>query len=40
MFAPIMMPEDPATGSSTGPLAFYMMRHGMTPATGRFTIRQ
>jgi trans-2,3-dihydro-3-hydroxyanthranilate isomerase len=24
--------EDPATGSSTGPLARYMMRHGMTPA--------
>ncbi len=33
MFAPdYAMPEDPATGSSTGPLAFYMMRHGMTPA--------
>lgn len=24
--------EDPGTGSSTGPLAFYMMRHGMTSA--------
>jgi predicted PhzF superfamily epimerase YddE/YHI9 len=23
------MPEDPATGSSTGPLAVFMMRHGM-----------
>jgi trans-2,3-dihydro-3-hydroxyanthranilate isomerase len=33
MFAPdYSMPEDPATGSSTGPLAFYMMRHGMTSA--------
>jgi trans-2,3-dihydro-3-hydroxyanthranilate isomerase len=33
MFAPdYAMPEDPATGSSTGPLAFYMMRHGMTSA--------
>ncbi len=33
MFAPdYAMPEDPATGSSTGPLAFYMMRHRMTPA--------
>jgi trans-2,3-dihydro-3-hydroxyanthranilate isomerase len=33
MFAPdYALPEDPATGSSTGPLAFYMMRHGMTSA--------
>ena len=33
MFAPdYAMPEDPATGSATGPLAFYMMRHGMTSA--------
>lgn len=30
MFAPDFgVPEDPATGSSTGPLAYYMMRHGM-----------
>ena len=30
MFAPeIGIPEDPATGSSTGPLALYMMRHGL-----------
>ncbi len=30
MFAPhIGIPEDPATGSSTGPLALYMMRHEM-----------
>jgi trans-2,3-dihydro-3-hydroxyanthranilate isomerase len=43
MFAPdYAMPEDPATGSSTGPLAFYMMRHGMTPATAgsRFVSEQ
>jgi len=31
MFAPDYgVPEDPATGSSTGPLALYMMRHGLT----------
>jgi len=30
MFAPHLgVPEDPATGSSTGPLAAYMMRHGL-----------
>jgi trans-2,3-dihydro-3-hydroxyanthranilate isomerase len=30
MFAPELgMVEDPATGSSTGPLAVYMMRHGL-----------
>ena len=30
MFAPMFgIHEDPATGSSTGPLAAYMMRHGM-----------
>jgi len=36
------IPEDPATGSSTGPLAFYMMRHGMAPATAgsRFVSEQ
>jgi trans-2,3-dihydro-3-hydroxyanthranilate isomerase len=34
MFAPdIGIPEDPATGSSTGPLALYMMRHGLVPST-------
>jgi trans-2,3-dihydro-3-hydroxyanthranilate isomerase len=33
MFAPSYgIPEDPATGSSTGPLALYMMRHGLAPA--------
>ena len=43
MFAPdYSVPEDPATGSSTGPLAFYMMRHGMTsPKAGsRFVSEQ
>lgn len=30
MFAPELgVPEDPATGSSTGPLALFMMRHGL-----------
>jgi trans-2,3-dihydro-3-hydroxyanthranilate isomerase len=30
MFAPQLgVPEDPATGSATGPLAVYMMRHGL-----------
>jgi trans-2,3-dihydro-3-hydroxyanthranilate isomerase len=33
MFAPeIGIVEDPATGSSTGPLALYMMRHGLIPS--------
>ena len=27
------IPEDPATGSSTGPLAAFMMRHGLIPTT-------
>jgi len=32
MFAPHLgVPEDPATGSSTGPLAHFMMKHGMQP---------
>lgn len=32
MFAPEYgVPEDPATGSSTGPLALYMMRNGLVP---------
>ena len=32
MFAPEYgVPEDPATGSSTGPLAAFMMRHGLVP---------
>jgi trans-2,3-dihydro-3-hydroxyanthranilate isomerase len=33
MFAPqIGVPEDPATGSATGPLAVYMMKHGLAPS--------
>jgi PhzF family phenazine biosynthesis protein len=33
MFAPEYgIPEDPATGSSTGPLAAFMMRHGLISA--------
>jgi trans-2,3-dihydro-3-hydroxyanthranilate isomerase len=32
MFAPESgVPEDPATGSATGPLAAYMLRHGLIP---------
>jgi trans-2,3-dihydro-3-hydroxyanthranilate isomerase len=32
MFAPEAgIPEDPATGSATGPLAAYMIRHGLLP---------
>jgi trans-2,3-dihydro-3-hydroxyanthranilate isomerase len=35
MFAPDHgIAEDPATGSSTGPLALFMMRHNMLPDTG------
>ncbi|HEY2018173.1 MAG TPA: PhzF family phenazine biosynthesis protein [Bryobacteraceae bacterium] len=34
MFAPEYgIVEDPATGSSTGPLAAYMMRHGLAPGS-------
>jgi trans-2,3-dihydro-3-hydroxyanthranilate isomerase len=43
MFAPSYgIIEDPATGSSTGPLALYMMRHGLAPSTDgtRFTSEQ
>ena len=33
MFAPgLGVPEDPATGSATGPLAAYMIKHGLAPA--------
>ena len=37
MFAPLLgIPEDPATGSATGPLASFMMRNGLTSgAAGR-----
>jgi trans-2,3-dihydro-3-hydroxyanthranilate isomerase len=32
MFAPQLgVPEDPATGSATGPLAAFMMKHGLVP---------
>jgi trans-2,3-dihydro-3-hydroxyanthranilate isomerase len=43
MFAPELgMVEDPATGSSTGPLAAYMMRHGLVSAAAdsRFVSEQ
>jgi trans-2,3-dihydro-3-hydroxyanthranilate isomerase len=43
MFAPEHgVIEDPATGSATGPLAAYMMRHGLAPSAGgtRFTSEQ
>jgi len=43
MFAPALgVPEDPATGSATGPLAAFMMEHGLAPATGgtRFVSEQ
>ncbi len=34
MFAPALgVPEDPATGSATGPLAAFMIEHGLAPAT-------
>jgi trans-2,3-dihydro-3-hydroxyanthranilate isomerase len=40
MFAPDYgIAEDPATGSSTGPLAAFMMRHGLAPGT-RFVSEQ
>jgi trans-2,3-dihydro-3-hydroxyanthranilate isomerase len=35
MFAPEYgIVEDPATGSSTGPLAWFMMRHKLAPGAG------
>lgn len=43
MFAPEYgIPEDPATGSSTGPLAAFMIRHGLIPCAAgtRFTSEQ
>jgi trans-2,3-dihydro-3-hydroxyanthranilate isomerase len=43
MFAPeYAIPEDPATGSSTGPLAYFMMRHGLVTKTAgtRFVSEQ
>ena len=41
MFAPEYgIIEDPATGSSTGPLAAYMIRHKLAPNTPRFVSEQ
>lgn len=43
MFAPHFgVPEDPATGSATGPLAAYMMKHGLVSSADgtRFTSEQ
>jgi trans-2,3-dihydro-3-hydroxyanthranilate isomerase len=42
MFAPLLgIPEDPATGSATGPLASFMMRNGLTSgAAGRSFISE
>jgi trans-2,3-dihydro-3-hydroxyanthranilate isomerase len=41
MFAPSLgVPEDPATGSAMGPLAVFMMMHGMIAAGARFTCEQ
>jgi len=40
MFAPEYgIVEDPATGSSTGPLAAFMMRHGLAPTTAGTRLR-
>jgi trans-2,3-dihydro-3-hydroxyanthranilate isomerase len=41
MFAPIHgVPEDPATGSAMGPLATFMMQHGMIARGARFLCEQ
>lgn len=41
MFAPQTgIPEDPATGGATGPLAAYMLRYGLLPNDARFTSEQ
>jgi trans-2,3-dihydro-3-hydroxyanthranilate isomerase len=44
MFAPNLgVPEDPATGSATGPLAAFMVEYGLAPSThdgARFTSEQ
>ena len=34
------MPEDPATGSAMGPLAVFMMQHGLIAAGARFVCEQ
>lgn len=41
MFAPAVgVPEDPATGSAAGPLAFHLHRHGQIAAGQQIEIRQ
>ena len=41
MFAPILgVPEDPATGSAMGPLATFMMQHGLVVPGARFLCEQ
>jgi trans-2,3-dihydro-3-hydroxyanthranilate isomerase len=41
MFAPIHgVPEDPATGSAMGPLATFMMQHGLVARGARFLCEQ
>ena len=40
MFAPHTagIPEDPATGSASGPLGAYLVRHGLAPSSGEVAI--
>jgi trans-2,3-dihydro-3-hydroxyanthranilate isomerase len=41
MFAPELgVVEDPATGSATGPLAFYMLRRGLAPYASQWVSEQ
>ena len=41
MFAPLLgVPEDPATGSAMGPLATFMMQHGLVARGARFRCEQ
>jgi trans-2,3-dihydro-3-hydroxyanthranilate isomerase len=41
MFAPMLgVPEDPATGSAMGPLATFMMQHGLVARGARFLCEQ
>ena len=41
MFAPTLgVPEDPATGSAMGPLATFMMQHGLVVPGARFLCEQ
>jgi trans-2,3-dihydro-3-hydroxyanthranilate isomerase len=41
MFAPLLgVPEDPATGSAMGPLAAFMMQHGLVARGARFRCEQ